>query len=65
MTVEYFATFIWTDFNDIFEDAGKDSNTWVQDDDHSQNSALAKQAMKDVNAHLLSIPLCRPDNQSY
>ena len=27
MTGKYFATFSWTHFNDIFEDAGKDSNT--------------------------------------
>ena len=61
MTGEYFATFIRTHFNDMFEDAGKDSNTWVQDGDRSQNSAPAKQAMKDVNAHLLSIPPRSPD----
>ena len=61
MTGEYFATFVRTHFNDMFEDAGKDSYTWVQDGDRSQNSAQAKQAMKDVNAHLLSIPPRSPD----
>ena len=61
MTGEYFASFIRRNFRDMFEDAGKDSTTWVQDGDSSQNSAAARNAMKEVHCHLLSIPPRSPD----
>lgn len=61
LTGDYFASFIRRNFGDMFEDAGKDSHTWIQDGDPRQNSAAAKCAMKEVNAHLLSIPPRSPD----
>ena len=61
MSGAYFASFIRRNFEHMFEDADKDSSTWVQDGDPSQNSRAAQSAMKDVNAHLLSIPPRSPD----
>lgn len=61
MTGEFFAGFIRQYFPDMFEDCAKDSMTWVQDGDRAQNSTKAKQAMKDVGAHLLNIPPRSPD----
>jgi hypothetical protein len=61
MSGEYFVSFIRKNFEDMFDDAGKDSFTWIQDGDPSQNSKIAQCAMKDVNAKLLSIPPRSPD----
>lgn len=61
MCGDYFASFIRNNFEDMFDDAGKDSCTWIQDGDPSQNSKAAQRAMEDVNAKLLSIPPRSPD----
>jgi hypothetical protein len=61
MNGEYFAAFIDRHFDKMFEDAEKDSTTWIQDGDPSQNSAVAKAAMKRVGANLLKIPARSPD----
>jgi len=61
MSGGYFASFIRRYFEDMFLDSGKDSSTWVQDGDPSQNSRAAQNAMKDVKANLLSIPPRSPD----
>ena len=56
-----FAQFITTYFNDIFFRSGKNVKRWLQDGDPSQNSALAKNAMKDMDAELFSIPPRSPE----
>lgn len=61
MNGEYFASFIDNNFREMFDTAEKDSTTWIQDGDPSQNSALAKAAMKRVKANLLNIPARSPD----
>lgn len=61
MSGQYFANFIRDNFDEMFDDAAKDSTTWVQDNDPSQNSALAREAMKYVRCNLLSIPARSPD----
>ena len=61
MTGEYFASFIRKTFENIFDDADKDSRVWIQDGDPSQNSKAAVSAMKEIKAELLSIPPRSPD----
>lgn len=61
MSGDYFAHFIRDNFEQMFDDADKDSSTWVQDGDPSQNSKKAKDAMREVKANLLSIPPRSPD----
>lgn len=56
MTGQYFASFVDTHFERMFEDAEKDTTTWIQDGDPSQNSAVARAAMARVKAKLLEIP---------
>ncbi len=61
MNGEYFASFVDRNFMNMFEIADKDSFAFVQDGDPSQNSAVAKLAMKRANAQMLSIPPRSPD----
>ena len=61
MSGDFFAEFILANFEQMFEDAGKDSSTWIQDGDPSQNSKKAQEAMRQVRSHLLSIPPRSPD----
>ena len=61
MSGEFFADFIRSHFDQMFEDADKDSTTWVQDGDPSQNSRMARDAMREVKSNLLSIPARSPD----
>jgi len=56
-----FAKFITDKFEQIFQRSGKACREWLQDGDPSQNSALAKRAMRNVNANLCSIPPRSPD----
>ena len=58
---KYFADFLGEHFDMMVQKAGKNSRLWLQDGDPSQNSALAKKAMKQVNSELLSIPARSPD----
>ena len=61
MTGAYFADFIDTHFTRLFDAADKETNVFIQDGDPSQNSALAKEAMRRTNAQLLPIPPRSPD----
>ena len=61
MNGRYFANFIDTNFPQMFDNAEKDSTTFVQDGDPSQNSGPAKAAIKRVKGKLLSIPARSPD----
>ena len=61
MDGKYFANFLHEHFDMMVESAEKDSRLWLQDGDPSQNSALAKEVMKQVNSELLSIPARSPD----
>lgn len=58
---QYFAKFIDENFERLFELADKDTNLFLQDGDPSQNSAVAKEALKRVKAQLLTIPSRSPD----
>lgn len=60
MTGAFFAQFIEEHFPTAFTIADKDY-VFVQDGDPSQNSAIAREAMKSVNAQLLTIPARSPD----
>ena len=61
MSGDFFAHFIRTHFQQMLIDADKDSSTWVQDGDPSQNSRKARDAMREVGSNLLSIPPRSPD----
>lgn len=61
MNGRLFAKFLSENFNKMVEAAGKNSRVWIQDGDPSQNSKLAKEAMKQVNSQLLPIPPRSPD----
>ena len=58
----YFSDLIFRKFNRMFIEARKGRRRlWLQDGDPSQNSALAKIALRSVRAKLLSIPPRSPD----
>ena len=57
----FFAKFLVENFDKMVEAAGKNSRIWIQDGDPSQNSKLAREAMKQVNSQLLPIPPRSPD----
>ena len=65
MTGETFASFVLTNFNDIFrrcEKNSKDVQIWLQDGDKCQNSKAALDAMKEVEANTIQkIPPRSPD----
>lgn len=61
MTGRFFADFINEHFPNAFTTADKDTDLFVQDGDPSQNSAIARAAMQNVNAQLLKIPARSPD----
>ena len=61
MTGRFFAEFINKHFENAFSIADKGTDLFVQDGDPSQNSAVAREAMKHVNAQLLKIPARSPD----
>lgn len=62
MNGQYFKNFLLENFDNMVAAAGKDSRCWIQDGDPSQNSALALEAMRELNSELLSIPPRSPDN---
>lgn len=58
----YFKDLVLREFSKMFKKARKGrSRLWLQDGDPSQNSALARKAMKSIRAKLLSIPARSPD----
>jgi len=58
----YFADFVKRNFINMYGAADKDHvNYFVQDGDRSQNSKVAKEAMKRVNAEVFTIPAKSPD----
>lgn len=61
MDGKFFSEFLKANFNTMVKAAGKDSRTWVQDGDPSQNSHLAKEAMHQVRSDLFQIPPRSPD----
>jgi hypothetical protein len=59
---EKFADIVHSKFNNMFADSANPTGRYfVQDNDPSQNSSVAKQAFVDVNAHLFKIPPRSPD----
>ena len=57
-----FATFIDDNFEEMFNKANKTpQRLWIQDGDPSQNSAIARKAMRRANCDLLNIPPRSPD----
>ena len=62
MNGEYFADFIKRNFINMYGDADKDHvDYFVQDNDPSQNSKVAKEALASVKAELFAIPPKSPD----
>ena len=61
MDGKYFESFIRRNFECIYEKSNKTSRIFVQDGDPSQNSKLAKAAMKSCNFLLQQIPARSPD----
>ncbi len=61
MDGKFFAGFLLENFEAMVLAAGKNSRVGIQDNDPSQNSGLAKEAMKKVGSDLLSIPPRSPD----
>ena len=57
----YFKTLIEREFQRMFRESQKASKLFIQDGDPSQNSALARAALKRVGAKLLAIPPRSPD----
>jgi transposase len=58
----YFKDLVFREFPKMFRKARKGrSRLWLQDGDPSQNSAVARMAMKSVRAKLMSIPARSPD----
>ena len=59
---QYFKNLVLTEFRGMFKKVKKGrSRLWLQDGDPSQNSAVARMAMKSIRAKLLSIPSHSPD----
>lgn len=58
---ETFANFIRQHFQDVFRKSGKQSMTWLQDGDPSQNSKKSKDAQDSVGANLFPIPPRSPE----
>jgi transposase len=57
-----FAKFIDENFKEMFDKANKTpQRLWIQDGDPSQNSAIARQAMRRADSELLNIPPRSPD----
>ena len=52
----YFKTLIEREFQRMFRESQKASKLFIQDGDPSQNSALARAALKRVGAKVLAIP---------
>ena len=61
MTGAFFAEFIKSHFGEAFRVADKGTDLFVHDGDPSQNSAIARAAIADVEAQLLKIPARSPD----
>jgi len=61
MNGEFFEDFIDRNFETMFEACGKTSREFVQDGDPSQNSKIAMEALRRVNAQLVTIPPRSPD----
>lgn len=61
MDGKYFATFLHQYFASIVNLSNKNTRRFVQDGDPSQNSALAKAVMQQVDAELFPIPPRSPD----
>ena len=62
MTGNFFASFIGQTFEQMFVESKKgDTRLFIQDNDPSQNSAVAKIALQRVSAQLLKIPPRSPD----
>ncbi len=61
MDGNYFASFISEQFETMFLASGKNTNTWIQDGDPSQNSAVARAKMDEIGAELFPIPPRSPD----
>ena len=62
MTGNFFASFIDKTFEEMFVESKKgNTRLFIQDNDPSQNSAIAKIALQRVNAQLLKIPPRSPD----
>ena len=62
MTGNFFASFIDKTFQQMFVESKKgNTRLFIQDNDPSQNSAVAKIALQRVNAQLLKIPPRSPD----
>ena len=61
MDGEFFSKFLLENFEEMVNNAGKQSRLWIQDGDPSQNSKLAKQAMITVDSELLPIPPRSPN----
>ena len=62
MTGNFFASFTEYTFEQMFVESKKgNTRLFIQDNDPSQNSAVAKTALQQVSAKLLKIPPCSPD----
>ncbi len=61
MNGAYFATFIDSNFEGMFNRSGKNTRFFLQDGDPSQNSKLARDSMNKCGAVLLTIPPRSPD----
>ena len=62
MTGNFFASFIDNTFEQMFVESKKgNTRLFIQDNDPSQKSAVAKTALQQVSAKLLKIPPCSPD----
>ena len=57
----FFAKFLIENFDKMVKAVVKNSRIWIEDVDPSQNSKLAREAMKEVNSQLLPIPPRSPD----
>ena len=61
MDGNYFTSFVGTKFETMFLASGKNTNTWLQDGNPSQNSVVARAKMDENGAELFPIPPCSPD----
>ena len=58
----FFATFFKRNFRRLFMKADKGANRlWIQDGDPSQNSGMARSAMRRANSTLIKLPPRSPD----
>ena len=58
----YFKSLVEANFDAMFDRAKKNnSRLWIQDGDPSQNSAVVRRSLKQMNADLLAIPPRSPD----